>query len=90
MINPLTMALTSDMSYWMLVLAGLIPSRGDINERVQQALEGRYQYNGLDLRILQQLNPIPQLEEVSVNQFDSYVDSRTNLLYSRRTRFTSH
>ena len=55
------MALTSDMSYWMLVLAGLIPSRGDV---VQQALEGRYQFNGLDWRILQQLNPIPQLEEV--------------------------
>ena len=58
------MALTSDMSYWMLVLAGLIPSRGDVNERVQQALKGRYQFNGLDWRILQQLNPIPQLEEV--------------------------
>ena len=58
------MALTSDMSYWMLVLAGLIPSRGDVNERVQQALEGRYQFNRLDWRILQQLNPIPQLEEV--------------------------
>lgn len=40
------MALTSDMSYWMLVLAGLIPSRGDVNERVQQALEGRYQFKG--------------------------------------------
>ena len=84
------MALTSDMSYWMLVLAGLIPSRGDVNERVKQALEGRYQYNGLDLRILQQLNPIPLLEEVSVNVFDYDADSFTNMFHPRRTGYTSH
>ena len=68
------MVTASDMSYWMLVLAGLIPSRGDVNKRVQEVLEGQYRYNELDLRILHELNPIRHLEKVSVSSFCIYVD----------------
>ena len=65
------MLTTSDMSYWMLVEAGIIPSRGqnpnELSEPMQQALNGHYIYSPQDLEILMNCSPVPRMDEVLFN-----------------------
>lgn len=62
------MLTTSDMSYWMLVEAGIIPSRGrnpnELSESMQQALDGYYSYSHHDLEILMNCSPLSRIDEV--------------------------
>ena len=62
------MLTTSDMSYWMLVEAGILPSRGrnsnELSESLQQALDGHYVYSQHDLEILMRCSPLSRIDEV--------------------------
>ena len=58
------MMTSSDMAFWMLVLAGVIPSRAVPTEKVQRVLEGSYIYSTDDLKAVQAVNPIQSLDKV--------------------------
>ena len=58
------MLTASDMSSWMLVLAGIIPSRGEPTEKTRMVLRGQYVYSLEDLQRIYAVNPIVEMEKV--------------------------
>ena len=58
------MLTASDMPSWMLVLAGIIPSRGETTEKARMVLRGQYVYSLEDLQRVYAVNPIREMEKV--------------------------
>lgn len=60
----MTMLTASDMPSWMLVLSGIIPSRGELNEKARMVLRGQYMYSLEDLQRVHAVNPMREMEKV--------------------------
>ena len=58
------MLTASDMPSWMLVLAGIIPSRGELTQKTRMVLRGQYVYSIEDLKAVYAVNPIREMEKV--------------------------
>lgn len=60
------MVTSSDMNYWMYVLAGIAPSQGEWNTKTQNMINGEYVYTDEDLTIVRSFSPVNQLNQVSL------------------------
>lgn len=64
--DPVSMVTSSDMSYWMYVLAGIVPSQGEWNKKVQDMISGEYVYTNEDLAVVESFSPMNQVNRVSL------------------------
>lgn len=64
--DPVAMVTSSDMNYWMYVLAGIVPSQGEWNAKVQDMINGEYVYTDEDLTIVRSFSPMNQLNKVTL------------------------
>ena len=64
MINTISMITSSDMHYWMYLLAGIIPSQGEWTDKTKQILEGKYIPTIEDLSIAYALSPLHAYQKV--------------------------
>ena len=53
------MVTSSDMHYWMYLLAGIIPSQGEWTDNTKEILEGKYIPTTADLSVAYTLSPLP-------------------------------
>ena len=63
------MMTSSDMAYWMYVLSGIIPSRGEWNQKTRQIVEGNYIYSLEDVQRAYSFSPLQQLHKVLPKEF---------------------
>ena len=77
------MMTSSDMYYWMYVLAGLIPSRGPWSEKTEKILKGEYLYTAEDLICVHSFSPLNHLDRVVTGRA-CYLDRGRYVLYSRK------
>lgn len=61
------MVTSSDMHYWMYLLAGIIPSQGEWTDKTKQILEGKYIPTIEDLSIAYALSPLHAYQKVVIS-----------------------
>lgn len=64
MANTVTMMTSSDMAYWMAVLAGIVESEYASSTTRKQVVDGSFMYSDKDLCIVNQTNPHRFLDQV--------------------------
>ena len=67
MINTISMITSSDMHYWMYLLAGIIPSQGEWTEKTKQITAGQYIPTIEDLTIAYSLSPLHDYQKVVIS-----------------------